>query len=254
MRYSSFFAFALSFSLFVVPTVSLDIVTETEPEILATAAFPEDNAFGHVVNGERNRLVLTVENKSDRNVTLVGATGALHHPETEVLVKNLTSLPYGVLLLEGTQLQLPYAFYSEFIPGDLRLTVWLEHSVDGKNYRVSAYDSIVSIVEAPISIFDLKMLSTYLVVAAILGGVGYSVFLTYFPAPKKKKSQAPDTISEPVAASGVGGYQEEWIPEHHLRKTKGGKKQSGVVSGTSADELSAPETSGTEGKRRKGRK
>ena len=92
-----------------------------------------------------------------------------------------------------------------------------------------------------------------MVVAAILGGVGYSVFLSYFPAPKKKKA-APETISEPVAATGVGGYQEEWIPEHHLRKTKGGKKQSGAVSGTSADELSAAETSGTEGKRRKGRK
>ena len=42
----------------------------------------------------------------------------------------------------------------------------------------------------------------------------------------------------------------KWIPEHHL-KARGGKKKAGATSG---DDLSGAETSGTEGKRRKGRK
>ena len=45
-----------------------------------------------------------------------------------------------------------------------------------------------------------------------------------------------------------------WIPEHHLKKTKSAKKSGGVTSGTSADELSGAELSGTEGRRRKGKK
>jgi hypothetical protein len=47
-----------------------------------------------------------------------------------------------------------------------------------------------------------------------------------------------------VTATGAGGYQEEWIPEHHLRKPKSSRK---IVS-------SGGETSGTEEKKTKVKK
>ena len=96
-----------------------------------------------------------------------------------------------------------------------------------------------------------------MITAAFLGGLGYLAFVTFFP--KTKKARKPVTasggkqaISSPVGvtATGTGGYEEEWIPEHHL-KARGGKKKAGATSG---DDLSGAETSGTEGKRRKGRK
>lgn len=70
--------------------------------------------------------------------------------------------------------------------------------------------------------------------------------------PRAKKASAA-SVSAPVGtvtATGAGGYQEEWIPEHHLRKSKGAKKQGA----TSGDDLSGAETSGAEGKKRKARK
>jgi hypothetical protein len=96
--------------------------------------------------------------------------------------------------------------------------------------------------------------STYLIVFAIIGGVSYYTFLTLAPQTKKPRSRAAAQPSTPVSttATGAGGYEEEWIPEHHLKKTRAGKKQSAVVSGTSGDDHS--EASGAEGKRRKGRK
>lgn len=42
-----------------------------------------------IVNGEKNSLTLTVENKSDRNVTLLNVAGSLHHPDTDALIKNV---------------------------------------------------------------------------------------------------------------------------------------------------------------------
>lgn len=42
-----------------------------------------------VVNGQRNDIFVTVENKSDRNVTLQNIAGSLHHPDTNRLVKNV---------------------------------------------------------------------------------------------------------------------------------------------------------------------
>jgi hypothetical protein len=261
MRLQSFLGipFFLAAAL-VLPVLSSTESDSTEPEILVSASFPEDNPFGHVVNGEKNTLLLTVENKSDRNATLIGVSASLYNPDTDALLKNLTSLPYNAQLLGGVKTQLAYTFYSEFKPGDLRLTVWLDHAIDDERYRTSAYDSIITVVEPDLSIFDMKMLSTYLIVASILGGVGFALYRNWFPASKKSRSKRDirqPKVSAPsgtAKATGAARYEEEWIPAHHLLKGKGGKKQPGVASGTSADETSGAETSGAEGKRRKRRK
>ncbi|KAF8199652.1 hypothetical protein BJ912DRAFT_949819 [Pholiota molesta] len=252
MRVGAVFSAALSLAV-----CGLALASESSEPFIATAAFPETNAFNHVVNGEKNAITITVENKSGRNTTLLSVGGALLNPDTNVVLKNLTSLKYGVPLLEELKLQIPFTFYSEY-PGDHRLNIWVEHSTEDGTDKIEAYDSIVTVVDPELSIFDLKLLSTYAMVAAIFGSLAYLAYTTFVPQTKKPRAKKTTTesISSPISATatGAGGYQEEWIPEHHLRKTKSSKKQGGAASGTSGDELSGVETSGTEGKRRKGRK
>ena len=52
-----------------------------------------------VVNGEKNTLTVTVENKSDRKVTLLNIAGALLHPDTNALLKNVRRPANELLLL-----------------------------------------------------------------------------------------------------------------------------------------------------------
>jgi len=251
MRFVSYLSAAFSISALFATAAAADA---SEPEVVATAAFPDTNVFNHVVNGEKNTITLTVENKSERNITLLNIAGSLSQPDTGVVFKNLTALKYGVPLISSAKVQLPYTFYSEFKPGDHRLNIWLEHAVENVVYKVEAYDSVITIVEPELSIFDLKLLSTYAIVAGLLGSLVYFAFLSFFPQTKKTRKATTATVSAPVTvtATGAGGYQEEWIPEHHLRKPK--SKKTGIASGTSGDELSGGETSGTEGKKRKGKK
>ncbi|KAL1739050.1 hypothetical protein HDZ31DRAFT_50015, partial [Schizophyllum fasciatum] len=224
--------------------------TVSGPLVAVNAVWPEENPFGHIVNGEKNLLVINVENKSDKNVTLLGISGSVNKPETGALVKNLTTFPYGVSLVESVGLRLPYEFYSE-CTGDIRLNVWLDYVADDTKYRVTAFEDIVQVVEPELSIFDFKLLITYLIVGGILGSAGYYAYLSYVPQPKRARTKK-SSVSTPVSvtATGAGGYQEEWVPEHHLKKTKAGKKGKA----TSGDELSGAETSGGEGKKRKARK
>ncbi|KAI0360081.1 hypothetical protein OH77DRAFT_1394594 [Trametes cingulata] len=251
MRLLNFLGLFLGSVAFAQGVVASPVEAEAgEPVVLAVATFPEDNAFGHVVNGERNKIFVAVENKSDRNVTLKNIAGSFHHPESNKLVKNTTALNYGIPLLEGASMQLPYLFYSEFKPGDYRLNIWLEHIADGQSYRVTAYDSIVSVVEPEGSWFDFKLLTTYLVVSGLLGGLAYYLYTTFVPQPKKRKTPQVSAPVGTVTATGAGGYQEEWIPEHHLKKSKKSKASGAAASG---DETSGVE-SGTEGRKRKGRK
>ncbi len=89
---------------------------------------------------------------------------------------------------------------------------------------------------------------------AFLGSLGYYAYSTFVPQAKKPKRKVP-AVSAPVGtvtATGAGGYQEEWIPEHHLKKPKTRRTKSGAF--TSGDETSGTEVSGAETRKRKGRK
>lgn len=77
-------------------------------------------------------------------------------------------------------------------------------------------------------------LSTYGFVLALLGVGGYFAYINFFPAPKKKtkvKPVATGPVDTPVTP-GSGVYSEDWIPAHHLKKSKskGGALSSGDES------------------------
>lgn len=93
-------------------------------------------------------------------------------------------------------------------------------------------------------------ISTYLVLIAAFAGGSYYTYVAYFPAPKSKKPQPPRQEKVVTAATGsaTGTYEEEWIPEHHLKKTRARKT---VV--TSGEEVSTGETSGAEGRKKRGK-
>jgi hypothetical protein len=44
-----------------------------------------------------------------------------------------------------------------FKTGDIKLSVSLEHIIDGERKKISAFESIVTVVEPELSIFDFKL-------------------------------------------------------------------------------------------------
>jgi hypothetical protein len=97
-----------------------------------------------------------------------------------------------------------------------------------------------------------------LILFGLLGGLSYLAYLTYIPQTKATRTKPKTSeISAPVGtvtATGAGGFEESWIPEHHFKKPKAvNRKKSGANAGavSSGDELSNTETSGTEGSKKK---
>lgn len=100
-----------------------------------------------------------------------------------------------------------------------------------------------------INISLIIRLSTYVIVAAFFAGLTYLAYCSYVPQKRSKSRKAASSAGAPAGAAtatGAGGFQEEWIPEHHFRKSKSSKK-----TGTGGDELSGGDTSGAEGKKKK---
>lgn len=74
------------------------------------------------------------------------------------IIRNLTSTKYGVDIPAGGQKSLSYSFTTDMNPQDLRLQiVAIIQSQEGLVYQLQAYNGTVSVVEAPISIFDPQM-------------------------------------------------------------------------------------------------
>ncbi|ODN82070.1 hypothetical protein L202_02387 [Cryptococcus amylolentus CBS 6039] len=238
-----------------------------EDDLLVSAAFPETNAFGNVVNGEKNPLLIQLVNAGSKNYTLLGATSSFHDPNNHwSLIRNGTSLKYNVPLITGSNFSAPYHTYSEFRPQELGLTVSVKVSEAGSKdvQWITALNRTVGIVEAPGSWLDFQLIFLYLIIGAALalsGWWAYDAFLAP-PVSKKKSGLGPKKVRAVVpgkdaAYPEVKPYEEEWIPEHVL-KSKGSKlKQRNVEGAVSGGEVtSGGETSGGEvkGKKRKGKK
>ena len=95
-------------------------------------SFPPEfwlTTFKDIINGEKNVLMLSIENRSPQKVTLLSVAGAIQHSESNALIKNvcpsilfttaysflskLTTTTSSALLPEGIKIQVPYTFYSE---------------------------------------------------------------------------------------------------------------------------------------------
>ena len=69
------------------------------PANYVCVVFRSDIGNAAVVNGQSNGMFLSIENKSDRNITLENVAGSFHHAETDKLLKNV-SLSYCIVLLK----------------------------------------------------------------------------------------------------------------------------------------------------------
>ncbi|KAJ7067793.1 hypothetical protein C8F01DRAFT_1246357 [Mycena amicta] len=151
----------------------------------------------------------------------------------------LAPLTFKVPLIESVRMQVPFVFFSELER--------LFGTTQNETVRIDAFDSIVTVVEPEVS---------------LLGGLVYIAYVSFGPKParKSKKRAVPEVSAsvDSVTATGAGGYREEWIPEHHLRKpktTRTRKKSGALTSGDEFSELSASELSESAKKAKgKGRK
>ncbi|KAH7341404.1 hypothetical protein B0J17DRAFT_646444 [Rhizoctonia solani] len=196
------------------------IIPPTEPKLDISASFPESNPFGQVVNGQSTELIVKILNTSGANVTLVDIGGSYHDADTGKTLRNVTTRKFNLPLIEGMNLTFPYILTSELRPRDTKLLVWANIKDADKNvFRMTAFDSIVAVVEPPTSIFDIQMILTYLITLGLLGGGGYYAYLTMNPPPKKKSGAPnvpPTQVPLPETPGGAARYEEEWIPSHHL--------------------------------------
>ncbi len=138
------------------PVLAVDIKT----------SFPQSEIFGvKLVNGHPTRAVLDIANHEPQAITLQVIGGSLVSPldtpsaaDPPVVVRNLTAQKYGVQIPAGESESVTYSFATELHPQDLRLNIAaILQNTEGAVFTKMVYNETVSVVEAPMSIFDPQM-------------------------------------------------------------------------------------------------
>lgn len=227
----------------------------TEESVEISAAFPIENQFGVVFNGQPNKILLKINNMGSDPVQDVMRIHSAWNEFREIggkerLLRKGNPTPSKRTVAPATNTTIPYFFSAEQKEGNLNLRVWVEWSgPKTKKHRTMAYDSTITIQEPPTRWFDPQLIFLYIIILSALGFVGYLSY-TSFSVPTKTLRKASSsagksstqTSSTPKIATPTGGmYEEEWIPSgHSIRSTKKPATESG-----------GEDTSGTEGKPRR---
>lgn len=128
-------------------------------------SFPDAEIFGvKMVNGRPTRALLSVTNNEDTEVSVLVGLGALltpsdvpGAPDPPVVVRNLTGTKFGTVIPPKSKETLTYAFSTVMHPQDLTLELKTVVSRGQSLYTLTVFRETVSVVEAPVSIFDPQM-------------------------------------------------------------------------------------------------
>nr|POF14213.1 isoform 2 of dual specificity protein phosphatase 1 [Quercus suber] len=204
-----------------------------------TTLFPDAEVFGvKLVNGRATRAVLDVTNNEAQPISLLLVGGSLTTPSDQPgapdppqILRNLTSTKYSLSIPAGQKESINYAFTTDMHPQTLRLNLaaMLQDS-KGTVYTKPLFNETVSIVEAPVSIFDPQMygpipLSWY----KKRGGKGGERAQRSSGGSKKVNPADQAAVigaDGPAVASG-STYDESWIPAGHLKRPEAKRVGSG---------------------------
>ncbi|KAF2667041.1 hypothetical protein BT63DRAFT_427460 [Microthyrium microscopicum] len=208
-------------------------------KVAAEVTFPDSEVFGiKLVNGRPTTAHFAIHNGEEQPVTISMIGGSLWPLDVTELtaagpVRNLSTTTYNTEIAPAGNLSLTYKFATELHPQDLRLLLaGIVKDQNGVQFQLEAFNGTVSVVEAPLSLFDPQTLFIYAFLIALFGGTCYFIYNTwivqFFPQQKKaSRRTAPASAPSQATTTGASGYDESWIDPRHLQRPEAKRVRSG---------------------------
>ncbi|KAF8474017.1 hypothetical protein BDZ91DRAFT_691192 [Kalaharituber pfeilii] len=195
---------------------------------------PEEEVGGPVIitNGITKNVNIAIVNHENGPIGVQFIGGSLWDPLTGASVRNLTQKVMGLEIEKDQREDLSYPIKLDMHPRELLLQLnMVLRTPEQRLVTATAFNSTVSIVEQPMSIFDPQLLFLYLILLSGIGGAVYWAYNYWLDTvnPKRRRGPRPaprEHAESPIAtATGVEGkkFDESWIPEHHIKRASSPK-------------------------------
>ncbi|KAF5093545.1 hypothetical protein D0Z03_002370 [Geotrichum reessii] len=203
------------------------------------AVFPDskDSAVAVLANDDETPVNFTFTNTESFSVQVATFGGSLTYPGQDKPYTNLTTVKIGSIVIPpqgkhilstGLKVTLP--------PHDFDLRFNFLVAFEGGVSVFEADPIKITVTDPEISVFDLRLIIAQALLVLTALGIGYIVYtLGLSPYLEERKAATGPSSAEiekkqqqEQQTSGVipneNGYDESWIPQHHLNANKKSKK------------------------------
>jgi hypothetical protein len=201
--------------------------------------FPENDKESDttiLINDEEHSVRFRVANSGPEQMVLAAYGGAIYHKNQDTPYLNLTTVKLGPYQIPpDSQYTAEHAVKMSVPPLDFDLAFTLYVQYGSEILQYTHHKMPITIRDPPISSLDPRLVIVQLVLGVSTLAAGYfltqKVIIPYldtkFPKDKKAAAAVP-VVSEPSAKATTEGksYDEEWIPQHHLRPRSQNRKRS----------------------------
>lgn len=202
-----------------------------------------------IINGQTNNLLINILNNDLKNYTLDYINGKFLNVNNDKLIK-ATPIVKGIdkLLPVNETVSYPYAFPSEYKPGEIKLDleVGVKDIDEGEIHKYNAFDGVLTVIEPSFSL-DFQTISIYILLAGLAYFLTKYLYESYFlngqSSNKKKNKKRDIKPSEPVTSVNLenvpsNAFDNEWVPQLAKLKPRRGEKQRSSNDESSNDEKS----------------
>lgn len=174
----------------------------------------KDSELVQMWQGEQINVRHTITNQEDTDLTVVGLGGSFRDPITGEFKVNLTSNSVGPVVIEpGKSATVGQLITLDFLPGNYFLSPQVYVAFKDELKVIQARAQLAVIKDVPISLFNPQLLFLEVLFVALVGGVVYLMYPTYFkPLSKRTASIKKGSTAN---SGSTSGYDPAWVPSHH---------------------------------------
>ncbi|CAG8600167.1 9831_t:CDS:2 [Gigaspora margarita] len=192
---------------------------QPQPDTVEITGEFTDNPFSQVINGQKNTVKLTFDNKGKTDYMINGVAGGLVNKDNpNEIYRNLTSAKYTIKAPSMDHVEFPYYFYSEFPTQEFDIILFVFFSDETQQFRGVGFNGTITVVDPEHSIFDLQLLFLYVFLFGIIAAIGYVIYQAFLGGAKAKKGKKRAAVKpEDLATATSSSYDQNWIPDSHLK-------------------------------------
>lgn len=218
--------------------------TDIEEEIVESkiskfSADPEFKGFSKsdvplLINGVELPVTFEFSNNESHPLQVMTFAGAFTYEDQAAPYANLSTVKIGPIHVgaEGRS-NFTTNLKVDLPPHDFLLNfTFLVANNEGSLEPYTTKAVKISVSDAPISVFDIRFLVAQAFLAVTVIGLGYIAYIVFGATylEEKKPAVKKHVVDEPKTSGVVvneKGYDESWIPQHHLNGGKKTKKTKG---------------------------
>lgn len=193
-----------------------NITSHNAPDIFINTNITDDPALFRtskiILNGKHTNVSVEIKNLKNETLFLESFSVRIFNTNFSLQIINLGDIRKHIIIPELNSTRVSFYFSTELAENDYGLTILAKIRRYGMSFNYVAYNSTITIKEPAYSFFNFQTIFLYIILAGLTIGPYLFFHKWIYNIYQKRKSSNLQ-------------YDENWIPEQHLKNRSGTSKK-----------------------------